>query len=341
MHKPGAQACRTSSAMRYLRRLQWNDSSVLIHPPGFYIIGFTSLPFANLYFLFLAFVYVVSVVFNTILIYIITVDHRLHNPKFIAVGNLAVVDLVLNTCIIPGMLKTFLAKNNFVSFNLCMVQMYVYYCFMSMESFSIAVLAYDRMIAICFPLRHGSINTMTSMSCILGFIWCFCLGMHTFSTSIMTRLSYCDSVNVYSYFCDYAPVFRLACNDNTLQWAVASAMSLGIILGPLSFILMSYISILIAVFRMKTVESRVKALATCTEHLILVAVFFIPVLTIFMVGLLARNIKPDPDLRVLSLSLASCIPPCLNPIVYSLKTKEIKSKVLTMFRRIKVQVVKG
>lgn len=332
--------CGTSSAMTFLRRLQWNDSSVLIHPPGFYIIGFTSMPFANLYFIFLAFVYVVSVVFNTFLIYIITLDLRLHNPKFMAVGNLAVVDLVLNTCIIPGMLKAFLAKNNFVPFNLCMVQMYVYYSFISMESFSIAVLAYDRMIAICFPLRHGSINTMTSMSCILGVIWCFCLGIPIFSTSIMTRLSYCDSVNVYSYFCDYAPVFRLACNDNSLQWAVASVLSLVILLGPLSFIILSYMSILIAVFRMKSVESRVKVLATCTEHLILVAVFFFPVLTIFMVGLLAR-IKPDPDLRVLSLSLASCIPPCLNPIVYSLKTKEIKSKVLTMFRRIKVQVVKG
>ncbi|XP_020321198.2 olfactory receptor 2AT4-like [Oncorhynchus kisutch] len=338
MHRPGAQVCGTSSAMTFLRRLQWNDSSVLIHPPGFYIIGFTSLPFANLYFIFLAFVYVVSVVFNTCVIYIISVDLRLHNPKYIAVGNLAVVDLVLNTCIIPGMLKAFLAKNNFVPFNLCMVQMYVYYSFICMESFSIAVLAYDRMIAICFPLRHGSINTMTSMSCILGVIWCFCLGIPIFSTAIMTRLSYCDSVNVYSYFCDYAPVFRLACNDNTLQWAVASVLSLVILLGPLSFIILSYMSILIAVFRMKSVESRVKALATCTEHLILVAVFFFPVLIIFMVGLLAR-IKPDPDLRVLSLSLASCIPPCLNPIVYSLKTKEIKSKVLTMFRRIKVQVV--
>ncbi|XP_012996190.3 olfactory receptor 2AT4-like [Esox lucius] len=324
--------------MRFLQQARWNDSSTLIHPPGFYIIGFTTLPFANFYFIFLAFVYVVTVLFNTMLIYIITVDHRLHNPKFMAVGNLAVVDLLLNTCIIPGMLKTFLTKDNFVPYNFCMLQMYVTYACICLELSAIAVLAYDRLVAICFPLRQCTINTMKKMLCILGCLWTVCLGVPTFSTSIMTWLSYCNSVNVYSYFCDYAPVFRLACNDNTLQWAMASVLSILFLTGPLSFIILSYVSILIAVYRMKSMESRVKALATCTEHIILVAITFIPMLTIFLVGLLAK-VKIDPDLRVLSLSLATCTLPCLNPIVYSLKTKEIKSKVVAILWRVKVQAV--
>ncbi|XP_046906452.1 olfactory receptor 1019-like [Hypomesus transpacificus] len=318
--------------MKFQKRTSGNDS-VLIHPPGFYIVAFTSLSFINVYLVFLAFVYTVTVIFNVLVIYIIVSDYRLHTPKFVAVVNLAVIDVVLSSCIIPSMIKLFLSKDNFIPFNLCFVQMFIYYCFVSLESFALAVLAYDRLIAICFPLRQHSINNTRSMFVILAIIWSACVGVTIFTTSIMTRLSFCGSVQVFSYFCDYAPVFRLACNDNRLQWACASILSLFNLAGPLSFIILSYACILLVVFRMKTVARRLKALATCTEHLILVAIFYIPIMAIFFIGLFSSGI--DPDLRVLSLSLSTCIPPCLNPIIYSLKTKEIKTRVLALIHKVK------
>ncbi|KAM4619744.1 olfactory receptor 1496-like [Polymixia lowei] len=311
-----------------------DNGSLVIHPPGLYIIGFETLPHVNMYFIFLAFVYVVTVLFNMLVISIISFNHNLHTPKFLAVGNLAVIDVILNTCTIPSMIKIFLVKDNFVPFNLCLVQMFIYYTYLPLESYALAILAYDRLIAICFPLRQHAFNTMWSMSCIVGLTWSYCLSVSAFCTSIMTRLSFCGSVKVFSYFCDYAPVFRLACNDNTLHWALSSAFSLVNLLGPLIFIILSYVAILVTVFRMKSLDSRMKALATCVEHLILVAIFYIPVLTIFMVGLYLGLI--DPDQRVLSLSLSSCLPPCLNPIIYSLKTKEIKTRAIALFRKVKL-----
>ncbi|XP_070700036.1 olfactory receptor 1M1-like [Pempheris klunzingeri] len=315
--------------MSFLRNVL--NSSVIIHPPGFYIIGFETFPLINIYFIFLAFVYVVTVLFNSLVIYVIAFSHCLHTPKFLAVVNLAVIDLFLNTCTIPSMIKIFLVKDNFITFNLCLVQMFVYYAVISLESYALAILAYDRLIAICFPLRHNSVNTLRSMSCIVGLTWSLALGVTAYTTGIMTQLSFCNSVRVFSYFCDYAPVFRLACNDYTMQWSAASFLSVFLLVGPFIFIILSYSSILVTVFRMKSLHSRMKALATCVEHLILVAVFYIPLIAIFTIGFYLRLI--DPDQRVLSLSLASCIPPCINPIVYSLKTKEIKIRALALVRK--------
>ncbi|XP_059206993.1 olfactory receptor 1M1-like isoform X2 [Centropristis striata] len=323
----GAEA--VESTMSSLRTVL--NNSVIIHPPGFYIIGFETFPYISVYFIFLAFVYVVTVLFNSLVIYVIAFNHCLHTPKFLAVVNLAIIDLFLNTCTIPSMIKTFLVMDNFVPFNLCLVQMFVYYTVVSLESYALAILAYDRLIAICFPLRHNSINTLQSMSCIVGLTWCFALGVTAFATGIMTRLSFCNSVKVFSYFCDYAPVFRLACNDYTMQWSTASFLTILLLIGPFTFIVLSYMSILVTVYRMKSVDSRVKALTTCVEHVILVAVFYIPLITIFLIGFYLRGIHPDQ--RVLSISLASCIPPCVNPIVYSLKTKEIKIRALALIRK--------
>ncbi|XP_030009362.1 olfactory receptor 1496-like [Sphaeramia orbicularis] len=313
------------------------NTSVIIHPPGFYIIGFETFPYISIYLIFLAFVYAVTVLFNIFLICIIIYDHSLHTPKFLAVINLAVVDLLLNTCTIPSMIKVFLIKDNFVPFNLCLVQMYFYYAILAMESYSLAILAYDRFVAICFPLHQHSINTLWSMSCIVGFTWIFNLGRLGYSVSIMTRLSFCNSLRVMSYFCDYAPVFRLACNDYSLQWSVASVSSMVNLIAPFSFIFLSYVCILVTVLRMKSVSNRIKVFTTCIEHLIVVAIFYLPIFSIFFIGLYLRVI--DPDQRVLSLSLASCITPCINPIVYSLKTKEIKARAVTLVHRMKTSLL--
>lgn len=321
-----------ASTMSFLRTIL--NTSLIIHPPGFYIIGFETFPFISVYFIFLAFVYVVTVLFNSVVIFVIAFNPCLHTPKFLAVANLAIIDVVLNTCTIPSMIKTFLVKDNFVPFNLCLVQMFFYYTFVSLESYALAILAYDRLICICFPLRHNSINTVRSMSCIVGVTWSFAVGLTIFSTTIMTRLSFCNSVRVFSYFCDYAPVFRLACNDFTMHWFTASSLSMLLLVGPFSFIILSYLTILVTVFRMKSLDSRAKALSTCIEHIILVAVFYIPLVTVFLIGFYFRLI--DPDQRVLSLSLACCIPPCINPIVYSIKTKEIKTRALALFRKARI-----
>ncbi|XP_076876943.1 olfactory receptor 2A7-like [Brachyhypopomus gauderio] len=230
------------------------------------------------------------------------------------------------------MIKIYIFKDNFIEFKLCLTQIFVYIVFLSLESHSLAILAFDRLIAICFPLRQNAINTTTTMISIIIAIYAVCISISVGCIVSLTHLSFCNSVQVNSYFCDYAPVFRLACNDNTVQWTLATVLVLAELLGPLSFIVFTYACILIAVYRMKSVKSRFRALATCTEHLLLVAIFYIPMLVISVLGYFRLGL--NQEVRTIGLSLSSCIPPCANPIIYSMKTKKLRNRVDLVFQRI-------
>lgn len=127
----------------------------------------------------------------------------------------------------------------------------------------------------CFPLQHNSVIPLPSMSCIVAVDWCYTLGLGPFSAAIMTWLSFCKSVTVYSYFCDYASTFRLACNDHTLHWTVSSSATVLNLVIQFVFIVLTYTALLVTLFGIKSVNSRMKALATCVEQvLVLVTVFY-------------------------------------------------------------------
>nr|NP_001092243.1 odorant receptor 108-3 [Danio rerio]AAI42865.1 Zgc:165563 protein [Danio rerio] len=308
-----------------------SSNSTLIQPAGFYIIGLRSMPYSNVYVMFLTVLFVITVICNVFLISIIVYDQRLHVPKFMAVGNLAAVDLILSTALVPGMIKTYIALDNFVPFNLCLLQMCIYYTCTCLESFSLCILSYDRFIAICFPLRHESINTNSRMAYIISAVWFFCVVTLLYAVFSILTLSFCGSNEMNSYFCDYTPVLVLACSDITQQLNYATAATILFIGVASIFIFFTYIGILRAVFRMKSSQSRFKALATCTEHLVLVCLYFVPIVIIF--NLTFFGIIWSPNVGLVCLSLSSLLPPCVNPVIYSLKTKEIRSRVYSLFTR--------
>ncbi|XP_030009357.1 olfactory receptor 52E8-like [Sphaeramia orbicularis] len=307
-----------------------------VRPAYFIISGFSGIPNIKYYYIFLFFVYIVSVVGNTVVMAVIYLDHNLRTPKYIAVFNLAFVDLMGSSALVPKLLDVFMFNHQYISYNDCLSFMFFCFTFISMQSLTLVALSVDRLIAIIDPLHYHMKVTHKFMLCLITFFWIFVNFLILTAVGLLTRLSFCKSVVINSYYCDHGPMYRLGCNDVTPS-QVISGLSIAIILWiPLLFIIGSYCAIGYALLKISTVSERMKAFKTCTAHLSLVAVFFLPILITFSTGS-----KIHPNIRIINLSLTSVFPPMLDPIIYVLQTKEIKEsvkKVLKWKKQVQISV---
>lgn len=293
-----------------------------VRPPYFIITGFIGIPNVKYYYIFLFFVYIVSVVGNTAVMAVIYMDNSLRTPKYIAVFNLAFVDLLGNSALVPKVLDIFLFNHNVIPYNDCMTFLFFCYTCLSMQSFNLVALSYDRLVAIIFPLHYQlRVNQRFMLSMIASF-WVFTITAVLISVGLITRLSFCKSVVINSYFCDHGQLYRLACNDNFPNDVVSFLYPVIIFWLPLVFILSSYLYIGYTLVKVATLQQGIKAFKTCLAHLSLVVVYFTPLLMTFT---LMEKIHPNN--RIINLSLTSVFPPMLNPIIYVLQTKEIQTSL--------------
>ncbi|XP_051782107.1 olfactory receptor 1571-like [Erpetoichthys calabaricus] len=302
-----------------------------VQPQGFNIAGFQSLLNYQYFFIFLLVVYMTTLFSNGFLMAIILFVDNLHTPKYIAIFNLSIIDVGYSTTIIPKSAEVFLSASTFVKYESCLTQMFFVLFFSAMESFSIAILAYDRLISICFPLHCKTINTNSRMVSIIVITGTVPLVASVITVYLLTHLSFCNSVTVNSYYCDYGPMFNMACNDNTPNWAMAYFSIVVFFCGPLTFILISYVCIVVTLLKIASATERQKAFKTCIAHLLLVGIFFIPLLGIYITSW--AKIAVSVNTRIFNTSLAAALPPLLNPIIYTLKTEEIMNEVKKLFNR--------
>ncbi|KAM9452186.1 odorant receptor 107-1 [Salvelinus alpinus] len=301
---------------------------------GFYITAFHTLGNKNYLILALSIIYIITLMGNFVLLAVFIMNPSLQNPKYVAVCNLAVVDISLNSVIIPQMVPVFVFNLNYVSFGTCFSQMFFLHFFGDMESFSLALLAYDRVIAICFPLRYLTINTNLRMLLILLGIWTLAFLLEVYPVALASSLPYCASRVVQSCCCEHGPVYRLACSDISFNRKLATAKTLAVLLGPLSFIIFTYAVVVVAVLKFASTTQRWKAFHTCLTHLLLVLVYYLPVILAYVLGNL--RLVQSSDLLTAILTVSVTLPPMLNPIIYSLKTEELREKIIKLFVKTKV-----
>uniref|UniRef100_A0A3B4FN77 Olfactory receptor 146-like n=1 Tax=Pundamilia nyererei TaxID=303518 RepID=A0A3B4FN77_9CICH len=299
-------------------------NTTFVRPAKFYLSGFSNIPHIRYFYAFLCFVYIMTVLGNGFLLSLISLVKTLHTPKYMIVFNMALADLCGSTALIPKVLDTFLFDRRYILYDACLSYMFFVIFFASVQSWTLVTMAYDRLIAICFPLRYHSIVTEQSITAILLFVWIFLVSVIATMVGLVNRLSFCRSLVVNSFFCDHGPVYRLACNDTSLNYNMASALVAILIIIPLIFIIATYVCIFIALSRTTSREERLRALKTCTSHLILVVIFFLP---IGITNIAAMTSYIDSNARMINSVLTHTIPASLDPIVYALKTEEVMNAV--------------
>ncbi|XP_038134754.1 olfactory receptor 11A1-like [Cyprinodon tularosa] len=298
------------------------DNITFVRPAYFYIGGFVGIPNINYYFFFLFFVYVFSVLGNATVMVVIIFDHTLRGPKYVAVFSLALTDILSSTALVPKVIDIFLFDHRYISYNECLTFMFFCFTLLSMQCLNLVALSYDRLIAIMYPLHYQIKLTRTFMINLIIMLWLIVIILVLIAVGLITRLSFCKSVVINSYFCDHGPIYRIGCNDVTPSRAVSGLLPILLLWIPLAFILATYGCIGYALSKISTAQQRTKAFKTCSGHLSLVAIYFLPITFVYGAGS-----KTHPNARIINLSLTTVIPPLLNPIIYVFYTQEMKQSL--------------
>lgn len=305
-------------------------NATIVRPASFYLTGFIDIPHVRYYYIFLCLVYIVTVVGNGLLLIIIYLTKSLHTAKYMIVAYLALMDLCGSTALIPKLLDSFLFDRRSILYEACLSYMFFVQFFLSMQSWTLVIMSFDRFVAICFPLYYHSVVTESVVATMLVSASLALLALVASAAGLLNRLSFCRSVAVKSFYCDHGPLYRLACNDTSWNNILANIGIILVLVIPLVLIALSYLCICVALGRIASGVERLRAMKTCTSHLILVAIFFLPIISTNIAFLFSYI---HPNTRIINSSLTQILPALLNPIVYSLKTDEVLQSFRVLFLR--------
>ncbi|XP_036179495.1 olfactory receptor 5B12 [Myotis myotis] len=272
-------------------------------------------------FIIFSLIYLITLLGNLGMINLILLDARLHTPMYFFLSNLSLVDFGYSSAVTPKMMAGFLTGEKIINYNACVTQFFFFAAFITVENFLLASMAYDRYAAVCKPLHYTT--TMTTGVCARLVIGSYICGFLNASihTGDMFRLSFCKSNVIDHFFCDAPPLLALSCSDNHITEMVIFLVVGFNVLFSVMIILFSYLFIFITILRMHSSEGRQKAFSTCASHLTAVSIFYGT--GIFMYLQPSSSHSMDTD-KIASVFYTTVIP-MLNPLVYSLRNKEVKS----------------
>ncbi|XP_047373453.1 olfactory receptor 5B3-like [Sciurus carolinensis] len=288
----------------------------------FILLGLTSDPGLQLP-LFLTFllIYTITLTGNLGMILLIVLDSRLHTAMYFFLGNLSLVDVCYSSAVTPTVMAGLLVGNEIISYNSCAAQMFFFLSFATVENYLLASMAYDRYAAVCKPLYY--ITTMTTRVCaylVIGSYFCGFLSS-SFYIGDTFSLSFCKSNVVHHFFCDIPAVMALSCSDRHVNELVLLPVCAFNVFFALLIILMSYILIFSTILKMRSGSGHRKALSTCASHFTAVSIFYGTLIFMYLQPSSSHSMDTD---KIVSVFYTMVIP-MLNPVVYSLRNKEVKS----------------
>ncbi|NXG59962.1 O52B2 protein, partial [Hemiprocne comata] len=280
-----------------------------------------SIPFCSMY--------LASLLGNGLILFIIWTERSLHQPMYLFLAMLAVSDLMLSTTTVPKMLAIFWFRAGDISFGACLTQMFFLHFSFSVQSVVLLAMAFDRFVAICHLLRYAAVLTPSAVlrAGLVALLRSFCTIFPCIF--LLKLLPFCGHHLIPHTYCEHMGIARLACADIYLNVWYGLAVPFATVVVDVLLIAISYVLILLALFRLPSRSARHKAFKTCSSHLCVLLLFYIPAFFTVLAHRFGQGIPHH--VHILLANLYVLLPPLLNPMVYTMRTQQIKEKVVKVF----------
>ena len=273
--------------------------------------------------------YVLTLLGNGLILGLISLDSRLHTPMYFFLSHLAIIDMAYACNTVPQMLVNLLSPAKPVSFAGCITQTFLFLTFAVTECLLLVVMSYDRYVAICHPLRYSVLVSWRVCISLAVTSWVSGVLLALVHLLLLLPLPFCGPQQVNHFFCEIIAVLKLACADTHINETVVLAGAVSVLVGPFSSIVVSYIHILCAILKIRSGEGRQKAFSTCSSHLCVFGLFYGTAIIMY-IGPRYGDSKEGKKYLLLFHSLFN---PMLNPLIYSLRNKEVKAALKRMLHK--------
>ncbi|KAM8921467.1 olfactory receptor 6N2-like [Pelodytes ibericus] len=301
----------------------------------FMLQGFSDLEEFRIYlFVLFLIIYLLTIFGNAVIILVVHFNASLHTPMYFFITVLSFLELWYVSTTVPKLLSVLSTNNKRISFRWCFAQLYMFHSLGITECSMLAIMAFDRCMAVYKPLRYTTIMTERVCKVLTSCCWAYGFLVAIMPLTLTVRVPYCGSHDLQHYFCDLAPLMSIVCADTTSINAANQSVSTVATFFILLFVLIMYIIIIYSIIKIKTNEGRSKAFSTCSSHLIVVVLFYSTAFIVYVVPKEARSVEHD---KIYAL-IYTMLTPLLNPVIYSLRNKEVKGGLKKSIQKIKAHI---
>ncbi|XP_069068349.1 olfactory receptor 1f45-like [Pleurodeles waltl] len=297
----------------------------------FILLGFTDQQHETIgIFLLFIIIYVITLIGNIFIMVVIRCEPELDTPMYFFISSLSFVDFCFSTVTVPRLLASLLTELKYISFTACLTQMFFFGVLGITEEFILAVMAYDRWVAICRPLHYTEMMSPRLCKALVVGSWLAASShslLHCISTS---KLSFCADNHIHHFFCDVTVLLKLSCSDTSTNKLIIYTEGTLIIMGPFLFVVVSYIMIISSILKIHSGAARWRTFSTCSSHLTGVSLFYGTATSIYFRPTLSYALESD---GIVSVGYF-VITPMLNPFIYSFRNKEVKEAMRKTIQRI-------